>query len=126
MKSVRIRSFSAPYSPAFGLNTKRYGVFLRIQFEYGKILSRKTSHTDTFHAVALGQTELLRRSSMNTTLFQSVMQFSRKNVSPSGCFCHISYKSWQKIALKKNDCLIKNDTSTTKLKHPYFRPLIDH
>ena len=26
MKSVRIRSFSGPYFPAFGLNTERYGV----------------------------------------------------------------------------------------------------
>ena len=29
MKSVCIRSFSAPYFPAFGLNTERYGVSLR-------------------------------------------------------------------------------------------------
>ena len=26
MKSVRIRSFSSPYFPAFGINTERYGV----------------------------------------------------------------------------------------------------
>ena len=31
MKSVRIRSFSGPYFPAFGLNTDRYSVSLRIQ-----------------------------------------------------------------------------------------------
>ena len=30
MKSVRIRSFSGPYFLAFGLNTERYGVVLRI------------------------------------------------------------------------------------------------
>ena len=29
MKSVCIRSFSAPYFPAFGLNAERYGVSLR-------------------------------------------------------------------------------------------------
>ena len=30
VKSVRIQSYSSPYFPAFGLNTKRYGVSLRI------------------------------------------------------------------------------------------------
>ena len=51
VKSVRIRSFSSPYFPAFGLNTERYGVSLRIQSECGKIRTRKTPNTDTFHAV---------------------------------------------------------------------------
>ena len=30
VKSVRIRSFSGPYFPAFGLNTKRYSLSLHI------------------------------------------------------------------------------------------------
>ena len=51
VKGVRIRSFSSPYFPAFGLNTDRYGVSLRIQSECGKIRTRKTLNTDTFHAV---------------------------------------------------------------------------
>ena len=51
VKSVRIRSFSGPYFPAFGLNTERYGVSLHIQSECGKIRTRKTPITDTFHAV---------------------------------------------------------------------------
>ena len=46
LKIVRIRSFSGPYFPAFGLNTERHGVYLRIQSECGKILN-----TDAFHAV---------------------------------------------------------------------------
>ena len=36
-KSVRIRSFSGPYFPAFGLNAERYRVSLHIQTECGKI-----------------------------------------------------------------------------------------
>ena len=40
VRSVRIRSFSGPYFPAFGL-TERYGVSLRIQFECGKIRTDK-------------------------------------------------------------------------------------
>ena len=45
MKRVRIRSFSGPHFLAFGLNTERYGVSLRIQFECWKILTRKTPNT---------------------------------------------------------------------------------
>ena len=51
VKIVRIRSFLDPYFPAFGLKTERYGVSLRIQLECGKIRTRKTPNTDTFHAV---------------------------------------------------------------------------
>ena len=52
VKSVRIRSFSGShYYPAFGLNTERYGVSLRIQSECGKMRTRITPNMDTFHAV---------------------------------------------------------------------------
>ena len=51
VKSVRIRCFSGPYFPAFGQNTERYGVSLQIQSECGKIRTKKTPNTDTFHAV---------------------------------------------------------------------------
>ena len=37
--------------PAFGLNTERYGVSLRIQSECGKIWARITPNTDTFRDV---------------------------------------------------------------------------
>ena len=46
--------FPGPYFPAFGLNTERYEVSLRIQSEYGKIRTRKNSvfghisHSDIF------------------------------------------------------------------------------
>ena len=36
---------------AFGLNTERYKVSLRIQSECGKIRTRITPNTDTFYAV---------------------------------------------------------------------------
>ena len=36
VKSVRIRSFSGPYFPAFGLNTKIYSADIRIQFKCRK------------------------------------------------------------------------------------------
>ena len=34
---------SGPYFPVFGLNTENYGVSLRIQSEYRKILTRNNS-----------------------------------------------------------------------------------
>ena len=51
VKSAHIRSYPGPYFPAFGLNTERYGVSLRIQSECEKIRTRITPNTDTFHAV---------------------------------------------------------------------------
>ena len=51
VKSFRIRSFSCPYFPAFGLNLERYGVSLRIQSECGEMWTRKTPNKDTFLAV---------------------------------------------------------------------------
>ena len=41
--------------PAFGLNTDRYSVSLRIQFECGKIRTRITPTMDTFYAVELSR-----------------------------------------------------------------------
>ena len=51
VKSVRIWSYSGPHFPAFGLNTERNGVSLRIQTECGKMRTRITPNTDTFYAV---------------------------------------------------------------------------
>ena len=53
VKSVRIRSYSGPYFPAFRLNAERYGVSIRIQSECGKIRTRIIPNTDTFHTVGL-------------------------------------------------------------------------
>ena len=58
VKSFRIRSYSGPYFPAFGLSTERYFVFLCIQSERGKIRTRITPNTDTFHAVSQYQNHI--------------------------------------------------------------------
>ena len=50
MKCVRIRSYSGPYFPVFGLNTERYSGSLRILSECGKIHTRTIPNTDTFYA----------------------------------------------------------------------------
>ena len=51
VKSVRLQSYSGPYFPAFALNTERYGVYVCIQSECGKVRTKITPDTDTFHAV---------------------------------------------------------------------------
>ena len=44
--------YSGPYLPAFGLNTERYSVSLRIQSECGKMWTRITRNTDTLYALS--------------------------------------------------------------------------
>ena len=51
VKSVRIWSYSGLYFPAFGLNTDRYKVCLRIQSKCGKRRTRITLNKATFHEV---------------------------------------------------------------------------
>ena len=48
VKSAKIRSFSGPYFPAFGLNTERYSVFSPNAGKYGP---EKTPYLDTFQGV---------------------------------------------------------------------------
>ena len=50
-EKCRIRYYSGLHFPAFRLKTERYSVSLRIQSECGKIRTRITPNTDTFHAV---------------------------------------------------------------------------
>ena len=51
LESIRIRSYSGPHVPAFGLNTYRYEVSLRIQSECGEMRTRITLNLDTFYVV---------------------------------------------------------------------------
>ena len=53
VKGVRIRSYSGPYFPVFGVNTERYSVSLLIQSECGKTQTRITPITHTFYAVLM-------------------------------------------------------------------------
>ena len=63
IKTPERRSYSGPYFPAFGLNAERYKTCLRIQSECGKIRTRMTPNTFTFHAVIINvlQKELMTR-----------------------------------------------------------------
>ena len=55
VKRVHIRSFSGPYFTEYG----------EIQSECGKIQTRKTPNTGTFHAVATGK--ILAKNNQNQT-----------------------------------------------------------
>ena len=71
VKNVLIRSFSGAYFPAFGLNTEKYGLFLRIQSECRKIRARKTPNANTFHAVWTS----VSHASMSWTGFYDLSNF---------------------------------------------------
>ena len=51
VRNVRIRDFFCSHFPAYGLNRERYLVSPSIQSNCGKLRTRKTPNTDTFHAV---------------------------------------------------------------------------
>ena len=59
MKIVQIGSFSGQYFPGFGLNTKIYGVNLRIHFKYGKYGPEKDPYLDNFHTVMFLRIQLM-------------------------------------------------------------------
>ena len=46
-----MQSYFGPYFPPFGLNTARYEVSLSIQCKCGKIRTKITPNTDTFHVL---------------------------------------------------------------------------
>ena len=68
MKSALVRSHSGPHFPAFGLNTERYSVSLRIESECGKMW-RDTPYLSEFNPNA----EMLTRITSNTGTFYAVM-----------------------------------------------------
>ena len=65
IKSVLIRSYSGPHFPAFGLNTETYEVSLCIQSKWGKMQTRITPNTDTFH-VGMYTSEAYSQSSIRS------------------------------------------------------------
>ena len=55
VKCVRVRSFSGPCFPAFGLNTEIQKINILIQSRCGKIRTRKTQNTDASHGPLYSQ-----------------------------------------------------------------------
>ena len=87
MKSVRIRNFSSPFFPAFRLNMERYEVFLCIQSKWGKMLTRKSPKTDSFHAVLkLLKIKFWKKQYKRQKDFSTLSLYLSKNVSSGMTF----------------------------------------
>ena len=107
LRSVRFRSYSGPYFLAFGLNTERYSVSLRIHSECGKLRTRTTSNTDTFHAL-LGEYKI-----ENVKIFtQSLTKiFCIRVFNVGGCLAScLTFKPFltldlQRLPYKKKTCI---------------------
>ena len=80
IKSVRIRSYSGPYFSVFGLNTERHEVSLRIQSECGKMRTRITPNTYTFHAACLIHVQRLMKFVLYFSVIQSM--FTLEQLAP--------------------------------------------
>ena len=66
LKSARIRSYSGPYFPAFGQNTERYSVSLRIQSKMRESTDQNNSEYGHFLCIVLHWFWLLIHWLMNT------------------------------------------------------------
>ena len=103
VKSIRIRSYSGSYFPAFGLNTERYGVYFRIQSECGKIGTVMTPNTDTLPSIFLTASHLHHHQFCLPRLASSVNLLCChlctfywplwKNIYMRGNFTHLAVKS---------------------------------
>ena len=101
---VRIRSYSSLDFPAFGLNTGRCAVSLRIQSECEKMPLRITPNTDTFHAVWILNKFLYLLLIMWSNTFSNVLgsgQYFEVVKGVIWCIC-------KKLTLKTNKSTSKN------------------
>ena len=96
IKSFRIRSYSGPQFPAFGLNTERYSVSLLVQSKCGKIRIRINSNTETFYALLVTIPQFVKQNQCLTGhSFVSVAYIKNKAqlydvANVTGLVCNIS------------------------------------
>ena len=100
-------SYSYPNFPAFGLNTERYGVSIRIQFECRKIQTRITPNTDTFYAVF--GTSLIFIESCFTFLFKvyisrtwNILPTSKRELFVTISICKVIF--WRLMIFYTQSC----------------------
>ena len=113
VKCVNIRSYSGLHFPAFGLNTERYGVSLRIQSKCGKMGTKITPNTDIlsqcyflkcFHTF-IRNTSMKLKCCLHIVkmLFCGVCQISKKQL-----FTGVSEKLFQNILSSPEDFLMRH------------------
>ena len=83
VKSVCIRSYSGPHFPAFGLNTGRYSVYLRIQSKCRKMWTRITPNMDTFSQWKLQALacNFIKKETLEQVLFYELCEISKNTFS---------------------------------------------
>ena len=88
--------FSGPYFPAFGLNTERYGLSLRIQSECGKIRTRKNS--------VVGHFSRVKGSGFLKKVLRCFIWFIFSQRTTARCYSEICGWLPLKILVKECDC----------------------
>ena len=114
MKSIRIRSYSGPYFPAFGL------LSLHIQFKCRTIRTRITPNTDIFHTLFGNYESLFFKKVQRITLscgrnHRTLAERNHRTLA-GRCFSVINSLSSSKnsyYSLTKNNGNIKVETKKT-------------
>ena len=108
VKSVRIRSFSAPYFPAFRPNTERYSTSLRIQSEclentdqkiskYGHFSRSERVYEMVLHQVILsrvGRKKIAKKRLTTSWVFTNLFRLIRITCSYSHCVKSVQIRSF--------------------------------
>ena len=109
VKSVRIRNFSSPLFPAFGMHKERYSLSLRIQPKCGKIRTRKTPNKNAFYAVMLLLLNIkcledsVFRKLLTRNFWETYRNFCSKQIVATKIKCSGPYQtSMLTIFVKKN------------------------
>ena len=102
VKSCHIWNVSGPGFSSFGLNTEIYRVNLCSQSKYGKMRTRKTPNTDTFHAVWSYLLKRLLKEDF-TSLFPVLLVFEKN----TGKICTFSFRIKVIFNFKAN-CIMMN------------------
>ena len=103
VKCVLIRSYTGPYFLAFGLNTDRYSVSLRIQSKCGKMRTRANSVFEHFSrsGVEKCRTEQLRSNRIGPNKLNARWESNFRIVK--GCFYELIRKIELLIRHQKNE-----------------------
>ena len=106
-----------PHSDWMQRDTLRYSVFLRILYECGKIRTRNTLNTDTFHAER-SSNWLIRSSDYILSIFRTNCREFKSRSNP----WKIPIKeSFSKVTSVQSETLLKHE-----LLHKYFKKILSY
>ena len=133
VESICIWSFSGPYFPAFGLNTERYSVFIRIQYDCGKIQVRQTPNTDTFYVVSdpvrYHQVQSMQTLSLKNYVISKMQRERTENKQEkeveslkTNGLCQKCYENICKIVLINHYSPVKGQRKRGNFQPKHYRP----